>query len=351
MSWELVSEAYKHTLGTTLRKALIVFLADKASDDGSGIFTSKPTMAATLDAGITSIKRTLAEFKEEGLITEIGTRKCPNGYTIEYRLNVEALEALPLTSVAERKKGYNNPLSFSSKDTPSTVDGVHHGRGSPRTGSTVDPHPVHCGPLTLIEPIKEKKGKRDFSFSEQSTALPQDWKPEPLHEESAVGQLVAKWNKGRMEVEVQKFSAHQRMRGNLSHDWQSAWIGWVLNGKVASGGKDAQNVQADEVESETARAPVVLCEKSLEGELSAKLHKQLALMLGNKCYRAWIAPCALVANERNELVVYAPSQFHLAKVKQHYGNNIEVCVCDCTTSPIADYRFAVGSVRQIEAVA
>lgn len=94
MSNHLVSDAYKANAGSLLRKALLVLLADKASDDGSGIWASKNTMAKELCCSRRAVIKTLKEFAEEGLINEVGKRECAAGYTVEYRIDVAKLQAL-----------------------------------------------------------------------------------------------------------------------------------------------------------------------------------------------------------------------------------------------------------------
>ena len=96
MSNHLTSMAYKRDLGSITRKAVMVLLADKASDDGSGIWASKQRMADELCASKQTVLNALKSLIEDGLIVEAGRRKCANGYTIEYAINVEKLEAASL---------------------------------------------------------------------------------------------------------------------------------------------------------------------------------------------------------------------------------------------------------------
>jgi hypothetical protein len=95
VSNHLTSLAYKADAKSLLRKSVLVMLADKASDDGSGIWASKQTMADELCCSKQAILNTLQAFISEGLLTETGRRKNRNGFTITYALNIEALEALP----------------------------------------------------------------------------------------------------------------------------------------------------------------------------------------------------------------------------------------------------------------
>lgn len=96
MSNHLISAVYKRDLRTPMRKGVMALLADKASDDGSGIYASKQTMADELCCSKQAVLDTIKGLLAEGLLAEIGIRKAPNGHTVEYGIMVDALDALPL---------------------------------------------------------------------------------------------------------------------------------------------------------------------------------------------------------------------------------------------------------------
>lgn len=96
MSNHLISTTYKRDLKTAMRKAVMVLMADKASDDGSGIYASKQTMADELCTTKKTVIETIKSFTDEGLLRISGERKHRNGITIEYAICVDKLEALPL---------------------------------------------------------------------------------------------------------------------------------------------------------------------------------------------------------------------------------------------------------------
>lgn len=73
-----------------------MYLADKASDDGSGVYCSKGTIARDTEQGSSTVKRVVSDFLAEGILVETGTRPCKNGYTVIYRINITAVEALEL---------------------------------------------------------------------------------------------------------------------------------------------------------------------------------------------------------------------------------------------------------------
>lgn len=96
VSNHLISEAYKRRIDGLAKKSVMVLLADKASDDGTGIWASKQTMADELGTTKQTIIATIKTLIAEGLVCEIGQRRNANGYTVEYAINVLALKALPL---------------------------------------------------------------------------------------------------------------------------------------------------------------------------------------------------------------------------------------------------------------
>lgn len=98
MSNHLISEAYKRRIDGLAKKSVMVLLADKASDDGTGIWASKQTMADELGTTKQTIITTIKGLIADGLVCEIGQRRNVNGYTVEYAINVLALKSLPLVS-------------------------------------------------------------------------------------------------------------------------------------------------------------------------------------------------------------------------------------------------------------
>lgn len=85
----------KKRLGSAVRKAIMLYCADKASDDGRGIFTSKVTIAAELEIARSTVVSNINDLVDEGLLKVVGDRRHKNGFTVEYDIDLDALEALP----------------------------------------------------------------------------------------------------------------------------------------------------------------------------------------------------------------------------------------------------------------
>ncbi len=111
MSWKVANLCAGRRFGSPVRKQIIMFLADKASDDGSGIWCSKGTIQRHTELGETTVKRTINEFLNEGILIETGRRACKNGFTVVYRISLAAIRSL---------EGIAEP----DDETGSTEDGV-----------------------------------------------------------------------------------------------------------------------------------------------------------------------------------------------------------------------------------
>jgi hypothetical protein len=145
MSWRVANTCAERKFGSATRKQIIMFLADKASDDGSGIWCSKGTIQRHTELGETTVKRTVREFLKEGILVETGARNCKNGFTFVYRIDLNKVEALEPTLEPEIETGSTvAPVQF-GPGTGATVAGVP---GPPRP-------PNH--PKTIHKPPTRKR--------------------------------------------------------------------------------------------------------------------------------------------------------------------------------------------------
>jgi hypothetical protein len=166
MSWRIANECAERRFGSAARKQIIMFLADKASDDGSGIWCSKATIQRHTELGETTVKRIVSEFLREGILIETGRRACRNGYTVVYRIVIDTIRMLESTAEPEL-------------DTGSTVDPVQPGRG---TGSTVDgvrgPLWTPNHPKTILKPPTRRREVaeevKDLELEKILSAYPED---------------------------------------------------------------------------------------------------------------------------------------------------------------------------------
>lgn len=126
MSYVVEALCDARRFGSAARKQIAMYLANKAGDDGAGIWCSKHTIARHTELSLATVKRTIREFLAEGILEETGLlRACNHGHTVIYRI---ALEVVAELDSLRPKKG--------SAATGVTVNPV---QPEPPTGVTVNP--------------------------------------------------------------------------------------------------------------------------------------------------------------------------------------------------------------------
>jgi len=159
-----------------------MFLADKASDDGSGIWCSKGTIQRHTELGETTVKRTIRDFLKEGILVETGARGCKNGFTVVYRIDLARIEALELTAEPEIETGSTVAPVQSGPGTGATVDGVP---GPPRP-------PNH--PKTIPKPPTRK---RAAAVDEEAQKILAAYPPDRLRDKATcLAQIEAAMKEG-----------------------------------------------------------------------------------------------------------------------------------------------------------
>ena len=142
MSWRIANECAERRFGSAARKQIIMFLADKASDDGSGIWCSKGTIQRHTELSESTVKRTIIDFLREGILIETVRRHCKNGYTVIYRIVLERVAALEPSAEPDIETGVTvNPVQ-PEPGTGSTVNGVRGSRWTPNHPKTIHKPPT-----------------------------------------------------------------------------------------------------------------------------------------------------------------------------------------------------------------
>lgn len=142
MSWRIANECAERRFGSAARKQIIMFLADKASDDGSGIWCSKGTIQRHTELGESTVKRTINDFLREGVLVETGQRRCQNGYTVIYRIVLVRIAQLESTAEPDIDTGVTVDPVQSEPGTGSMVDGVRGPRWTPNHPKTIHKPPT-----------------------------------------------------------------------------------------------------------------------------------------------------------------------------------------------------------------
>lgn len=222
MSHKVVTLVYSRIVGSAAQKAVLVNMADKASDGGEGVFASKATIAAETEMGLTTVKRAINDLLAKGLIVEAGQRSCVNGHTVIYDMVISAISELPEWKPSRR-----------SLRTRSRADGVQSEPGPERpvTPSRVDPHPVQSGPQTILEPPLNQGGGEEGAPAHQPSLVSQIADALGFNDPKGTGWpkywigadahlLAAKWvtDLGLSEAEVIQIAvANMRQHGSPAH--------------------------------------------------------------------------------------------------------------------------------------
>ncbi len=163
MSWRVANTCAERKFGSATRKQIVMFLADKASDDGSGIWCSKGTIQRHTELGESSVKRTIRDFLKEGILVETGARGCKNGFTVVYRIDLARIEALERTAEPDTETGVSVAPVQTGPRTGVTLAGVP---GPPRP-------PNH--PKTIHKPpTRERVAEEDAEAARILAAYPSD---------------------------------------------------------------------------------------------------------------------------------------------------------------------------------
>ena len=103
MSWHVTSLVARKIIGSPTLCLLLRSMADKANDDGAGIYASFATLGGMSELSRDTAKRAIKELEARGLVKCVGQRALdgsverakPGYYTNEYRIELEAVAALP----------------------------------------------------------------------------------------------------------------------------------------------------------------------------------------------------------------------------------------------------------------
>ncbi|WP_374292796.1 hypothetical protein [Paenirhodobacter enshiensis] len=167
MSYKVESICDCRKFGNATRKQLAMYLANKASDDGSGIWCSKYTMSRHTELSLSTVKRTIREFVKEGILAVTEERRlCNHGHTIVYRLNLAVIAELEiLTSAMQRfDTGVTAPPVSGSPPSQAMVP--------PRPGSVWPPNHPWNNSENL--PTRECTREELKKFDDLWDAYPQD---------------------------------------------------------------------------------------------------------------------------------------------------------------------------------
>lgn len=151
-------------VGSPTQKAVLMALASYAWDDGSSIWVSKATLAADLEMGHRTIQVAIKELVEKGLLIEVGERQVKHGFSIEYRIDLDAVEALERTR-DPRKKTYKEGRSSCTPSSKRVQETAQTGAADDTNGcrSCTQSCKEYINPPNAQAQAREA----DFGFSEE----------------------------------------------------------------------------------------------------------------------------------------------------------------------------------------
>lgn len=239
VSNHLISATYKRDLRTPMRKSVMALFADKASDDGTGIYASKQTMADELCCSKQALLDTIKAFILEGLLVEVGKRRVANGFTVEYGIVVDALEALPLVKChAERAARQSASLTGQPAGLVNMLD-----RSTSLTPPVqqVDPNPPE--PSSSKATPSSRKRTREPRL--QPFRMPADWRPVKFANDSVAREVVDRRGQDWARAALETFrswaaNADDRDGAGRKLDWQQAWVKWVIRQDQDDGRRTGQ---------------------------------------------------------------------------------------------------------------
>lgn len=235
MSNWLITQVYARKVGNLGQSAVMAQLADRASDDGTGIWPSKQKMAEGLGMTKRGIIKVIDGLIERGLVVEVGQRPCENGITIEYAIAVDQLMRLPIHQKWMKEL---ERIGISEPRSPLPVNDVHPSAQQ----SSTDPCTTFTRPVNEVHPTDEPRSpKPSLTPKEPSTEVPKpkaaarkasakvtmtaDWQPAPLPDDLA--KLIDLWPAERRQRELRDFREYWIERGERRPGWDRTWRQWV----------------------------------------------------------------------------------------------------------------------------
>lgn len=147
MSNLISASVQRRVVGSATRKSVLLYMADKAADDGSGVWTSKANIARDLELSRRAVQLAIQELIRDGLVLETGQRECKHGFTVEYAIAPQVVDNLPST----RGQPVDNRAATREQGSPRESGArVTRERGSPQPVNQI--HPNHPMNLTTTPP-------------------------------------------------------------------------------------------------------------------------------------------------------------------------------------------------------
>lgn len=262
MSWKLQALVADRVCGSITRKMVLLNMASRANDDGSGVFASLPMVAGWCEVDARTVRRVVRDLEAEGVITQCGWKTVKNGKINAWTVNVEAVEKLPLYKDELAVKRAEKAAKKATPDTVSAVkkrrkksdtydkDPGQRVRADRKSGRTQNPAtPDTVSASSILEPTTSSETKvssevvalDDFRLvpdaepkrSERGSHLPPDWKPTPKDMAyAAIHGIKGAWCEAFADNFVTYWSNVPGAKGRKLN-WSRAWEGAVRSEVIA----------------------------------------------------------------------------------------------------------------------
>ena len=143
------------------RKAVLAYMADRANDDGSGIWASKQRIADEIEASKKTVIRIVKELEADGLLEATGKRRTQGGHTVVYRIVLSEVQKLQRTIGHDEGVEVDENQSHHAPTNQShgvTGPKMHRSHGVLQSSPTVSPKPSRNRPIGLAD-AKPKRAK------------------------------------------------------------------------------------------------------------------------------------------------------------------------------------------------
>lgn len=290
------------------RKAVLAYFAERANDDGTGIWASKRRIAAEIECSKQTVISTINDLIADGLISKVGRRHNLNGYTVEYDLLLPAISALPAAKRSEQEVQISTGQIFNRSSSATS------------RGQTAGPKP------SINRPTSQKT-----SSSSKAHPLPEDWTAPDLADlPSKARAIVQQWPRGAFEASCETFRLHwlseTRAIGRKSN-WLAALGKWLINDhpKVMRGAKAGVSFEQLAPPLEATDPPPTakpVPEQMVEGGVADGLRAALRKELGKRLYEQWFGAAALLVQD-DVLRIVVSSSFSAVYIEGNFRPQLQ----------------------------
>lgn len=224
MSHKVVNLVYSRIVGSAHRKAVLAYMADRASDGGEGVYCSKGTIADETEIARSTVFKLVKELVAEGILIEVGRRGCTNGHTVEYDMNLDRIRAFPEVKSNAGK----------SRDQSESRTGPQGDQSAQRTPPVRQPDPYQSASRTqttlgtILEPEEPPLVPQPEPKRKRAIALPDNWVPS---ERNIADAQDRNFSAEEIQHEADRFRDYHLAHGTTFRDWDAGWRTWLGNAR------------------------------------------------------------------------------------------------------------------------